>query len=149
MNAFLAVTILITVRLSDGRDINMSVERYLMGVLPAEMSYDADMDALIAQGVFCRTYAYCRLQHPRDSEFHIYSIGRRDQAYVPSKRHSRTDAAIRWSIGTIIKGDDPNCQHAQYNRQTQEEILSLAEEGLSWREILHTLGKEVVFVRTE
>lgn len=56
------------------------VEDYLVGVLAAEMGESWPNEALKAQAVSARTYAYYRLLHPRSADYDIDS-SIQDQAY--------------------------------------------------------------------
>ena len=95
---------MIRVQLADGSIITIPVERYLRGVVPAEVFPSWPMDVLKGQAVLARSYAMWRIENPRAEAFDIYADAR-DQAYCPEKQHIRTDEAITSTAGIYLIQD--------------------------------------------
>jgi hypothetical protein len=109
--------------LYDGRVLALGMEEYLRGVVPAEMDFRWDAQALQVQAVCARTYALYQLRtggnHPR-ANYDVCAL-EHCQAYYPLDEHrdtwnrslAGTDAAIRATEGEVVvmapdsAGDSP------------------------------------------
>lgn len=78
--------------------LTLSVEDYLRGVLPYEMSNDFPLEALKAQAVCARTYA---LSHVDPSKPWDVVDTTNDQVYRGTGDHPRCDQAIRETAGLV------------------------------------------------
>ncbi len=82
----------------------LPVEDYLRGVLPAEMGKleSNALEALKAQAVVARTYAYKRMQRSTGRDFHLYS-DIRDQVYAgASREYPLSDHAVLATAGLAV-----------------------------------------------
>jgi peptidoglycan hydrolase-like amidase len=85
---------------SSGQVLELPLEEYLRGVLPAEMPASWPPEALKAQAVAARTYALHALSHPRHKGAHLCA-GEHCQVWRP--RHDRrTDTAIEATAGQAL-----------------------------------------------
>ena len=86
--------------------LQLPVELYLQGVLPAEMpSHQAEyLEALKAQAVAARTYAYWRMEHPRHRWFDIFSDVK-DQvmgAFDDQRQTKWVQQAVQQTAGLVL-----------------------------------------------
>jgi len=147
-----------------------SLGEYLRRVVPAEMPALWPEDALRAQAVACRSYAVWRMAHRRSEQIDIYG-DESDQVFAEARIHPRTDAAILATAGVVLTlGGDvfptryvSRCGRADCStcrgkgghlgkrwegRLCQYGARYLAEEGLSWHEILQAYYPGVSIVET-
>lgn len=68
--------------LQNGDPVNMILEEYLIGVVLAEMPVDFEIEALKAQAVAARTFAYKRLLNPKHSSGDLCTDSACCQAYM-------------------------------------------------------------------
>ena len=95
--------------------LTVSVEHYLEGVVPYEMSNDFPVEALKAQAVCARTYAIARRSPSRAYDVTDTTS---DQVYRGSvSGNTRTEKAIRETAGLIVtsKGAPANCYYSASN----------------------------------
>jgi len=81
--------------------LELAMETYLRGVLPAEVPPLWHMEALCAQAIAARSYAYWKIDHPDGTEFDVWG-DERGQAYNPTMHHKRTDKAVDETRGMIL-----------------------------------------------
>lgn len=81
--------------------MTLSLESYLLGVVPAEIYAVWPSESIKAQAVLARTYAMYHVAHPRGREFNLYA-NERSQVYDPSKRRPETDSAVQSTNGIYI-----------------------------------------------
>jgi len=97
--------------LYQGKVLTLELEDYLRGVLPSETYPVAwpessglgttEMEGLRSQAICSRSYAIWRTQHPRSDSFDLYADAR-DQMWIPTKTHERTNRAIKDTEGVYI-----------------------------------------------
>ena len=81
----------------------VSIERYVAGIVPNEMSTGWPAQALYVQAVCARSYAYATLNHSPTAEFDAYD-GVRSQQYGPIEhQHPDTTAATTATAGKVVK----------------------------------------------
>jgi len=86
--------------------LQLPVEQYLLGVLPAEMPSHQEeyQEALKAQAVAARTYAYWRMEHPRHRWFDIFAnvwdqvLG----AFDDQRQTKWVQQAVRQTAGMVL-----------------------------------------------
>lgn len=93
--------------------INLDIEEYLRGVVPSEMYESADAEALKAQAICARTYAYYRRNSvlsdtTNHQSFHAGKIG----------KNPRSDEAIAATKGQVLSYDGKlvNCFYCASNK---------------------------------
>ncbi|MBF0622283.1 MAG: SpoIID/LytB domain-containing protein [Magnetococcales bacterium] len=95
----------IYLKVNDGKIRLMNyvkMEAYLRSVVPAESYPSWEMDALKAQTLAARTYAYNEVRNHAKKYFDVYD-DIRSQVYAGvDKEHKRTDQAIRETKGQVI-----------------------------------------------
>lgn len=151
---------LIRVRVGD-EILEMPIEEYVRGVVPAEVFPDWNMEALKAQAVWARSVALNRLKHPREAG--VCDITSYDQQYNVAKLHPRTDKAVRETEGVhLVKNGKkmyasyvsrcglsicPDCdgwpgwttksnpEGIWPGRACQWGAEALAQQGMSWQDI--------------
>ena len=85
--------------------VSMPLERYLRGVVPAEMSASWHVEALKAQAVISRTYALRLIaQNPR-APFHLGTTVRH-QVYKATQKSKAVDDALATTAGEVLLLDD-------------------------------------------
>ena len=108
--------------------LTASVEDYLLGVVPYEMSEDFPLEALKAQAICARTYAMARL----DPKKHYDLVDTTDdQVFRPvSSSRSRTAQAVRETAGLVVtdRGSLITCYYSASNGG-QTELPSHAWSG--------------------
>lgn len=81
----------------------VSIERYVAGIVPNEMSTGWPTQALNVQAVCARSYAYSTLNSSPTAEFDAYD-GVRSQQYGPIEhQHPDTTAAATNTAGKVVK----------------------------------------------
>lgn len=143
--------------LKNGSIETLPIEEYLRGVIPAEVFAIWPMDALRAQAVWSRSYAYWRIANPRHASFDLYGDAK-DQVWNIARIHPRTDEAVKATAGVILTQDGKPfparyvsacgremCLHCQgkngydgktwENRSCQWGAKAMADSGIGWREI--------------
>lgn len=108
----------LTLTLSGGQlqpVLTLSVEDYLRGVVPYEMSDDFPLEALKAQAVCARTYAIGRLNPSKDWDLVDTTADQVFRGLTGS--HDRSDRAIRETAGLIgwSNGAVANCYYSASN----------------------------------
>ena len=94
----------------------LSVEDYLRGVVPLEMGRhdETKLEALKAQAVTARTYAFQRMLARTDADFDLYASVQ-DQVYGgAAAEHPTSDRAIRETIGMVLLYND-SLAHCYYH----------------------------------
>lgn len=87
--------------------VAMPIERYLRGVVPTEMSSSWHPEALKAQAVISRTYAYWLMRSKPDAPFHLGTTVL-DQAYKNTSQSSGVELALRETRGQVlVSGGEP------------------------------------------
>jgi len=127
----------IRVKLDDGSIIELELEEYLRGVLPAEIFPSWPMEALKAQAVIARSYAMAKRdeRRTRGVPFDVYA-NTQDQVYNPELIHPRTDQAVMETEGIYLaQANEPYL--AQYvSRCGREECLycvgANGYRGITW-----------------
>lgn len=101
--------------------LTLSVEEYLRGVLPYEMSNDFPLEALKAQALCARTYA---LSHVNSSKPYDVVDTTNDQVYRGTGNHPRCDQAITGTAGLVVthKGQLINCYYSASNGGQTETV---------------------------
>lgn len=84
-------------RLASGSDCSIDMEEYLKGVVPAEMPASWPAEALRAQAVAARTYAASYV-----ATYGYICATSTCQAWDPSRRDPRSDAAVDATRGTLL-----------------------------------------------
>ena len=80
----------------------LPIERYLRGVVAAEMPASWPHEALQAQAVASRSYAWYEMRHPKASWFDVFG-DTRDQAYGGvAAENVRTNRAIKATAGQVL-----------------------------------------------
>ena len=120
----------IRVLLDDGTVKVLSVEEYLRGVVPAEVSARWPAEALKAQAVAARTYAMAAINHPRHHPDADICAATHCQVYNPARINDRTDQAVKMTEGQVI----------MYQGKLATAYYSANCGG-------HTVGNEIGFVR--
>ncbi len=94
-------------------EISIDIEEYLRGVVPSEMYESANIEALKAQAICARTYAYYRRNSvlsdtTNHQSFHAGKIG----------KNSRSDEAIQSTCGMVLTygGTLVNCFYCASNK---------------------------------
>ena len=80
----------------------VSLEDYLHGVLPYEMSPSWPVDALKAQAVAARTYTLKSLENVRTKTFDLYSDVRSQMYRGTGKRHTNVTRAVDETRGEVL-----------------------------------------------
>lgn len=90
--------------LKGGAVVELELEEYLRGVVPAEMGARQPMEALKAQAVAARSFAaVAALERPRHrGEGADLCTEAHCQAWRPERAHARTDAAVGDTAGLVI-----------------------------------------------
>lgn len=83
----------------------MDLEEYLRGVVPSEIGRDAPPEAMKAQAVCARTYAYRNILADRNKEYDVTDTTS-SQVYNPDKTNPLSDEAIRQTAGLVMWYDD-------------------------------------------
>lgn len=95
----------ITVRVSSGKLLvlnNVEIEDYLRSVVPAESYASWPLEALKAQTIAARTYAYYQKKHRAHLDYDVYA-DTYDQMYGGvDKEDKRTDKAISATSGDVL-----------------------------------------------
>jgi hypothetical protein len=89
--------------LSDGTVVEMLLEEYLRGVVPAEMYASWPLEALKAGAVAARSFAMYAKQHPRHPNADLCTDASHCQAYNPDRIYPTSDEAIRLTGGELIE----------------------------------------------
>ncbi len=94
--------------------LTLSVEEYLRGVLPYEMSNDFPLEALKAQAVCARTYVLSRINASKPYDVVDTT---NDQVYRGTGNHPRCDQAVRETAGLVAtyKGELFTCYYSASN----------------------------------
>lgn len=79
----------------------MDIEQYLRGVVPSESFPSWEIEALKAQAMAARSYAYYQIQHPKHGAYHVCTTTC-CQVYNPSNINPRTDQAIAATSGLYV-----------------------------------------------
>ena len=94
-------------------EVSLDIEEYLRGVVPSEMYESANLEALKAQAICARTYAYYRRNSvlsdtTNHQSFHVGKIG----------KNPRSDEAIAATKGQVLTygGKLVNCFYCASNR---------------------------------
>lgn len=86
--------------------LHLSLESYLLGSVPGEMPSGWPMEALKAQAVVARTYAWMQVQKNADKTYDMTSDVR-DQVYVGADaEHHRIAKAVRLTEGIVLMKDE-------------------------------------------
>jgi hypothetical protein len=88
------------VQLPDGEIEEMSLDKYLKGVVPTEMGLKKPIEALKAQAIASRSYAVATRRHARDG-FDMCSTTH-CQVYKPKNRYEDSDRAVDETSGQIL-----------------------------------------------
>jgi stage II sporulation protein D len=92
----------------------LPMETYLRGVVAAEMPASWPQQALQAQAVASRSYAWYEVRHPKASWFDVYG-DTRDQAYGGVRSENpRTTKAIDKTAGQVLVDSSKNPIFAQF-----------------------------------
>ena len=83
----------------------MDLEQYLRGVVPSEIGSDAPMEALKAQAVCARTYAYRNILKDKNKDYDVLDTVS-SQVYNEKKIDPRCDEAIKATEGLVMWYDD-------------------------------------------
>lgn len=151
----------VRVLLPSGSVEELELEEYLRGVVPSEMPAYWPAEALKAQAVAARTYAwYHKGKALRHDQADLCSTAH-CQVYVPGRYHENTDRAIKRTKGEIITGacgylfetlyisncGQPRCLycmgHGGYKnrvwsgRMCQYGAMAMAKTFATYREILY------------
>lgn len=89
----------VRIKLKTGDIIELDMEEYLRGVVPAEMPPYYPIEALKAQAIAARTYAMHRINPDRPYDLAATVA---NQVYDPEKTHPRTDFAIKLTEGMYL-----------------------------------------------
>ncbi|MCL1946046.1 MAG: SpoIID/LytB domain-containing protein [Chitinivibrionia bacterium] len=95
----------------------IGIEDYLRGVVPLEIGVraESDFEALKAQAVAARTYAFSRILSNKDKEFDLYPTVA-DQVYDGSaNEYKLSDSAIISTKGIVITRKDGSLLDAYYH----------------------------------
>ena len=80
----------------------LNVEEYLRGVVPCEMSKGISLEALKAQAVAARTYAYNKILRPQTNLYDLFS-DTSSQVYEGVTKYSETtDRAVRQTADVVM-----------------------------------------------
>ena len=101
--------------------LTLSVEEYLRGVLPYEMSNDFPLEALKAQALCARTYA---LSHVDPARPYDVVDTTNDQVYRGTGNYPRCDQAIAETAGLVVthKGKLITCYYSASNGGQTETV---------------------------
>lgn len=146
------------------------LEEYLYAVVPSEMPSSYPLEALKAQAVCARTYAYARMLHPGLAEFGAHvddSTG--FQVYNNILEQNSTTNAVRETTGQLLYASDGSLVDAYYystscgfgsdehvwKSESAPELpylsaQSVSEEGMAGAELLYTaesMTEEAVFAQ--
>ena len=81
----------------------LSVEKYLKAVVPSEMPASYELEALKAQAVCARSYAYQQMEDYGYPEYEAHVNDSTDyQVYGNVKNHKKTNQAIRETKGQVV-----------------------------------------------
>ncbi len=97
----------------------LGMEEYLYAVVPGEMPAEYPEEALKAQAVCARTYAYGRIQHPGYPQFGAQlddSVN--DQVYCNQKEQKETTKAVNETGGIILMKNDGSSPAETYYYST-------------------------------
>jgi len=100
---------IIRVLLEDNKIIELPMEEYLRGVVPAEMPALWPMEALKAQAIAARTYATYAINHRQHRTADIGATTA-TQVYNPDMINDHTDQAIAETAGMLILYQDQAIQ---------------------------------------
>lgn len=133
----------ITVRIKDvdnGEVINIDLEEYVIGVVAAEMPASFGIEALKAQAVAARTYAYYKIKHNNSSYDLVTDIS--DQSYITTtemqdkwdadyqKYYDKISTAVKSTEYEILTYEDEVIQafyFAMSNGYTEDSSLVFSE----------------------
>ena len=95
--------------------LTISVEDYLLGVVPYEMSDSFPLEALKVQAICARTYALGRLDKTRAYDLDDTTNDQVFRGYLPG--YDRSAQAIRETAGVVVTSDGvlANCYYAASN----------------------------------
>ncbi|MFM7202416.1 MAG: SpoIID/LytB domain-containing protein [Myxococcota bacterium] len=86
--------------------LHLSLESYLMGTVPGEMPVSWPLEALKAQAVVARTYAWMQVLRNENQTYDV-SSDTRDQVYIGGKAEDpRVTQAIRFTEGIVLMRND-------------------------------------------
>ncbi|MBO4291036.1 MAG: SpoIID/LytB domain-containing protein [Lachnospiraceae bacterium] len=97
----------------------LGMEKYLYAVVPGEMPAEYPEEALKAQAVCARTYAYGRIQHPGYPQFGAQlddSVN--DQVYCNRKEQKKTTKAVNETGGMVLMKNDGSSPAETYYYST-------------------------------
>ena len=102
---------------SSGEIEKIDFEEYLKGVVPAEITREAPLEAMKAQAVASRTYAYRYIQKNKNRDYDLVDTTAA-QVYKPEKRIARSDEAVDATKGIIMtyKGEPIGGHFSSSNR---------------------------------
>ena len=95
--------------------VSIEMEIYLKGVIPSEMPALWPMEALKAQTIAARTYAFYRFLHPITPMVSLWSDAR-SQVWNCHLEHPRSNQAIKQTSGLVIWSDG-SLHFAEYIRK--------------------------------
>ena len=104
----------------------LDFEEYLCGVVPAEIGGNAPFEALKAQAVACRTYAYRHILADKNKEYDVTDTTS-NQVYKPNKKTELATKAVRETKGVIMVYKDKPIG-AWYSSSNGGRIKSSAEK---------------------
>ncbi len=82
----------------------LPIEQYLCAVVPSEMPVSYELEALKAQAVCARSYAYIQLEHGDYAEFGAHVDDTTNyQVYNKQNRDEKTNAAVLDTAGQVIR----------------------------------------------
>ncbi|MBE5853491.1 MAG: SpoIID/LytB domain-containing protein [Lachnospiraceae bacterium] len=93
----------------------LSLETYVKGVLPGEMSAGFPMEALKAQAVCARTYAMMKKAEPAYPNYNaIVDDSISSQVYMYQERSEKTDRAVEETKSELLYGSDRQLEECYY-----------------------------------
>lgn len=141
----------------------LPIEQYLYGVVPSEMPSSYEMEALKAQAICARSYAYCQQKQPLYSQYGAQIDDTTHcQVYRPQKQQARVIQAVDQTRGRVLtykgkqiqayyfstscgataNGGDAwpqmsNCPYLKSKKQT-EQSTEKSYPWYRWQVILHS-----------
>lgn len=100
----------------------LPIEQYLCSVVPSEMPASYELEALKAQAICARSYAYIQLEHGDYAAFGAHVDDTTNyQVYNKQKRDEKTTAAVLDTAGKVIR----------YNGETAEAYYFSTSAGVT------------------
>lgn len=128
------IRVLIT-RESKDRIEEVDFEKYISTVVPSEMPTSADIEALMAQAIASRTFAYHKMLIRKNKDYDVQD-NTNDQAYVPSKLNDKGILASDKTLGLVLTYKGKICDTCVYSASNGGMRIDSKKHGWNARDYL-------------